>query len=167
MSKFITKIQNITGTTLPELRVTILILVGLFGGFLITNYFSEDIDTKKSHISYYDILDSLAEEERKTFTGANNHIDSSNLSQKQKSSVEQQIRTFNNPKKKELDENSIDLNIASKLELMDLPGVGEITALKIIEYRKNNTFTYPEQIMEIKGIGPKKFDKIKKYLQFK
>ena len=59
----------------------------------------------------------------------------------------------------------INLNTATKEELMRLDGVGEKTALKIIAYReKIGGFTNLEQLMNVDGIGEKKFATWKKYL---
>jgi comEA protein len=69
-------------------------------------------------------------------------------------------------KEQKLEGKQININTAAKDELMQLPGVGEKTALLIMEYRENNSgFKTIEDIMEVKGIGPKKFDKMKKYLK--
>ncbi len=59
----------------------------------------------------------------------------------------------------------IDINTASKEQLTGLPGVGESTAEKIISYRNNNKFRKAEDIMNVKGIGKKKFGKMKNFIK--
>lgn len=50
----------------------------------------------------------------------------------------------------------IDINTASRDELMKLRGVGEANADRIIEYRETHgPFKQPEDIMKVKGVGPK------------
>ena len=58
-------------------------------------------------------------------------------------------------------EGKININTASKEELMTLPGIGESKADKIIEYRNNNRFNSIEDIKNISGIGESIFNKIK------
>lgn len=49
----------------------------------------------------------------------------------------------------------------TKKELMHFNGIGEKTAEAIIEYQKNNgVFKTPEDLMKVKGIGPKKLEKL-------
>ena len=49
-----------------------------------------------------------------------------------------------------------------------LPGIGEKTAEKIIELRKERgKFNTLEELMNVKGIGEVKFNKIKKFLYIK
>lgn len=59
------------------------------------------------------------------------------------------------------DNKKINLNSASKTQLMEIPGVGESTANKIIEYREKNSFVVIEDLMNVPGIGESKFEKIK------
>ena len=44
---------------------------------------------------------------------------------------------------------------------MSLNGIGKKTAEAIIEYRKSTPFEKPEEIMNVKGIGEKKYENIK------
>lgn len=55
----------------------------------------------------------------------------------------------------------ININTATKDELTTLNGIGEATANKIINYRKNNPFKEIEDIMNVPGIGEAKFNNIK------
>ncbi len=56
----------------------------------------------------------------------------------------------------------INLNKATKEELMTVNGIGEVTADKIILYREEHgMFTTVSELKEIKGIGDKTFDKMK------
>lgn len=84
------------------------------------------------------------------------------------SGTTEEINTKKSEKSKKehnLKEKSININSATKDELIKLPGVGPSTAEKIIEYReKINGFKKIEDIMKVKGIGQKKFDKMKPYI---
>lgn len=56
----------------------------------------------------------------------------------------------------------IDINIASAAELESLPGIGPTTAQKIIEYREQNgPFLNTEDIINVSGIGPGTYERIK------
>ena len=54
------------------------------------------------------------------------------------------------------------INLASKIELLDLPGIGETYAERIIQHREENgPFETIEDIMKVKGIGESKFNDLK------
>ena len=56
----------------------------------------------------------------------------------------------------------LDLNSATEAELMELPGIGEELARRIVEYRENNgPFSAVEDIMQVSGIGESKFAGLK------
>ncbi len=55
----------------------------------------------------------------------------------------------------------ININVASSSDLESLPGIGEVIAGRIIEYRKTNKFNKVEDILEVSGIGQAKFEAIK------
>ncbi|MBE3576822.1 MAG: helix-hairpin-helix domain-containing protein [Limnochordales bacterium] len=51
--------------------------------------------------------------------------------------------------------NRLDLNRATREELEALPGIGPVLAQRIIDYRQEHPFVTVDQLLEIKGIGPK------------
>jgi competence ComEA-like helix-hairpin-helix protein len=62
----------------------------------------------------------------------------------------------------------IDLNAANETQLTSLPGVGASTAKAIVAYRASQgKFAAPEDLMNVKGIGPKKFEALRKFVWVK
>ncbi len=56
----------------------------------------------------------------------------------------------------------IDLNVASVEQLDALPGVGPVTAERIVEWRSHNgRFARIEQLREIEGIGERRFGQLR------
>lgn len=60
----------------------------------------------------------------------------------------------------------IDPNNAGLHSLSRLPGIGPSLANAIIEYRQKALFKTAEDLLDVKGIGPKKLIAIKPYLYF-
>lgn len=59
----------------------------------------------------------------------------------------------------------ISINSADQKALLNIPGVGPVISRRIIEYRKaNGSFITIEDLQKVKGIGPKKFELIKKQI---
>jgi competence protein ComEA len=59
----------------------------------------------------------------------------------------------------------VNLNTATLADLQELPGIGEKTAERIIEYReKNGPFKKIEELMNVRGIGEKAFLKLRSQL---
>jgi len=55
----------------------------------------------------------------------------------------------------------ININLASVVELEQLPGVGPATAKAIVAYReKNGAFLKVEDLLKVRGIGPAKLSEI-------
>lgn len=65
----------------------------------------------------------------------------------------------------ETDNKLVNINTADFNLLLTLPGIGEKTAEKIIELRKRkNGFKSLDELLEVRGIGKAKLDKLKKFL---
>ncbi|SEA10667.1 competence protein ComEA [Desulfuromusa kysingii] len=58
----------------------------------------------------------------------------------------------------------INLNTATIEQLMELKGVGEKTAQKIIEYRNNKKFNTVDEVVNVNGVGEKTLEKIREQL---
>ena len=58
----------------------------------------------------------------------------------------------------------VNINTASKKELDALPGIGEVLAQQIIDYRSaNGPFSTVDELTKVKGIGEKTLEKLKPY----
>jgi len=55
----------------------------------------------------------------------------------------------------------LDLNAATLEQLDALPGVGEVTAGRIIAYRSAHPFTAVDELLEVPGIGQRRFEQLK------
>ena len=62
----------------------------------------------------------------------------------------------------------INLNTATKSDLLSLPGIGEGIAEQILIFRdEHGTFSSLDQLKKIKGIGAKKFDRLRPFVVIK
>ena len=59
----------------------------------------------------------------------------------------------------------VNINTATAEELQQVPGIGPATAAKILQMRKSyGAFNSGDDLMAIRGLGPKRLEKMRKYL---
>lgn len=59
----------------------------------------------------------------------------------------------------------VNINTATVEQLSLLPGIGTKIAEEIVNYRKlNGNFSSPEDLKKVKGVGDKKFEKVKEFV---
>jgi len=66
----------------------------------------------------------------------------------------------------ESNNSKININTASAQDLQRLPGVGRVTALRIVEHReKYGHFRRPEHLMLVEGISEERFKRMSPYVK--
>lgn len=164
--------------TKSEIRVLFALLLILFLGLgikITKGFISEDsplFDYAKSDRLFKDKSDNLLS----VLSDTNIVVDSLFSKDELKTissikNIEDSLKSLEGKKKKkgkkgdDLKEKSININTAPKEQLILLPGIGDSTADKILMYRKDHgAFKSIEDIMKIKGIGTKKFEKMKPFI---
>jgi competence protein ComEA len=159
--KFLEKFARKIGVTQTELKVFLFLITVFIFGITIKYLRLENEDFQKKNFDYT-FLDSIFHSSNNVKSEqVNNNLFDSNLESLDFSTSNLEV----NKKKQELPEKSINLNQASLDELMLLPGVGIETAKRILTYRRaNGGFNNVEELLEVKGIGELKYNKIEKYI---
>ncbi len=77
--------------------------------------------------------------------------------------IDKTIASYDNTIKNQVVNSTlVNINTASSNELMGLPGIGEVKAQAIINYRETvSAFRSIEELKEVSGIGDKTFEKLK------
>jgi competence protein ComEA len=153
------------GFTKTEIQVILFLIAGFVLGFIINIY--NDPNFSEYHNFDYSAEDSLFnyyKDRQIEADGTENYaID-----------YKQEVLEFSSTEFKQKEtpslpgEKSIDINSADENLLLSLPGIGPSTARKIIELRnKRGKFQKLEELLDVKGIGNSKFNKIEKFLYIK
>jgi len=158
------KLSEKAGLTTHELNIFVFLIL-IFSMGYIYKYYSQN-DKVELKVFDYSTKDSL-------FRLAGDKIHPQVTAKNGEKTVDykQEVLDFNTQNftkvevKKTAAEKSINLNTAGFEELVSIPGLGEKTAQKILEFStKNGLFTSLEQLQDIKGIGVKKYNKISIYV---
>jgi competence protein ComEA len=165
------KLQEKFSINKYELYFSYLIFIGMFAAFVMQQVIgninqneSETAEFEEVAEVIYQKLDSLEKADQSTYLGTD-IAGNVNPQLAKGDTIIKKESDFPSAKKKGTPNGLININKATKFELMRLPGIGEKTADVIIEYRKTKPFTKIEDIMNIKGIGPKKFEKMKEFVK--
>lgn len=165
------KLQESLAINKYELYFAYLMLLGLFISIVSKTFISDNIYQKTDEPEFeqvstliYQKLDSIEKAEQTTYIGTDTD---GNVNQEllKGDTIIKKESLYPNAKKKQSPTNKINLNKATKFELMKLPGIGDKTAVVIMDYRKTNPFGKIEDIMNVKGIGPKKFEKMQEFIK--
>ncbi|QQS37664.1 MAG: helix-hairpin-helix domain-containing protein [Ignavibacteriales bacterium] len=151
--------------TLTELRVIVFIIVVLTTGVFI-KYVINAKDVKSDRKFDYSLQDSLFKHYTNVDTSQTGQEIANNDVDYKQEVLDFNTRNFEKTEPKLLPaERSIDINKAGIEELKTLPGIGEKTAANIIELReKRGKFRNINELLDVKGIGNSKFNKIKKFI---
>jgi competence protein ComEA len=62
----------------------------------------------------------------------------------------------------------ININLASADQIQTLPGIGQVTAERIVAYRsEHGAFTKVDDLVQVKGVGEKTLEKIRNMIALK
>ena len=166
--KLISSLQSFFSVSKGELIFAMILLGGLLFGVALKflKFNPDDQNYEKRNLEIYRILDSLAEVNKSTFIGTDMQGNVDPDLAKGDTLVRKPDGYWDRPQKT-LPKEKVNISTASRVQLMQLPGIGEKTADLIIEYRQRHAFRKIEDIMRVKGIGGKKFEKIQEYIEIK
>ena len=151
--KITNRIKTLLGVTRSEIVVGFLIFVGLLVGGIFRYLDNSNVDITEAEKELRNVYEQ-ARSENVSFASS----DEEKLPEKKRQIID---KTKNTNKKIDV----ININKASIDELVKLPGVGKVTAKKIISYRSDHKFETIEDIIKVKGIGQKKFEKMKDFIK--
>ena len=155
------KLSRVVGLTETEIKVLLFLISAFILGFGYKTFFKYD-DTVNAENFDYSREDSIFFASGDDYDSAETH---KSVDYKQEV-LDFNERNFNGSTTRQIpDEKSININSAKLDDMILLPGIGEITAKKILELReRRGGFKTLKELLDVKGIGEVKFNKIKKYI---
>jgi len=160
------KLSKIIGFTQTEIKVILFLVISFLFGLAIKIYRDSSGEEYKSY--NYSKEDSLFNFYREN---AEKNLEKETTKKFDSKAEVLDFKSDGFTEKKEIPlpaEKSIDINSADMETFISLPGIGEVTAQKIIDLRiERAKFERLEELMDVNGIGKSKFNKIKKFLYIK
>lgn len=172
MKKWIENISRKVGFTHTETKILLILLVVFLFGIII-NYIKNSANSPGMFEFDYSVSDSLYNAALMENEGAESNIEDS-IAKKTFASktelldfVEGKMKHRLETEKSKLPPKIVNINLATKDELARLPGLGDKTAENIIQYReKIGRITKTDQLLNVKGIGKSKLNKISSFIKF-
>jgi competence protein ComEA len=147
--------QTTTGATKGEVIVVLLLLIGAVLGNVLQRLDSGSGSNKTmSPAQIREILDASTDDRQPLENAIQEPA-------KHTGPTAARPRTVSTPERQST---IVNLNTASKTRLMSIPGVGEATADRILQYRSHSPFARPEDLQNIKGIGEKRFERMRPFI---
>lgn len=163
----LSRLQEFAGVTKNEATVALVIVLGLLIGVIVRTFGGGEQSKYNAALAktVYQILDSIALAEKQSYTGIDDPSAPGSEVMNDVDTLNPLARYTNSAaKKKALPTRKVNISSATKAELIRLPGIGEAMAERIIAQRKSTPFTSANDLMQVKGIGKKKFEKLEPYI---
>ena len=159
------KLSKKIGLTQTELKIFLFVITIFIVGLVYRAV------SQNSEVSVYKNFDYSTQDAEFLNSGRDSVLNNIEKSDNKKVDYKQEVLDFNTQgfykvKKKILPiEKSININSAEIEDLVKLPGIGPKTANNIVEYRKIiKEFKNIYDLLQVKGIGNSRLNKIKNYI---
>ncbi len=171
--QFLTSLQKHTGTTRSEaitvLSIALVVAAGTIGPWIFNDTPLHEVATAHKILA---MLDSMATAQSRADSSV---VDSDKLGDTERDYPQRRPRAGSTPASSSLSSaagstsaprgRTININTASMAQLERLPGVGPATAEAIIKRRTMRKFMHVDDLMDIRGIGTKKLEKMRPYIE--